>query len=294
MSSSNYSISYPGNPPNVSTNNVNVSTLSGIVSYDPNGAVSREILNTPCSTPFSQAQSISLFSLTNDIYVNSSTIIYIPYIYYTFNLNFVTSTCFKLIFSLPSQYISGMMSGTTITTGDQDDEGDGDEGDGNNSLINNLAISLDAEFINPIFTMNGTSIILPTIVLNAIINSKGIQFDVTIYIFTIKIEVLAIVIYFDFWLLVCGDPTPPVSFLNFYVIVTLESFDIDITRLSFTIPLVEETGDYLTTLFKTMKDTLTRGLISGISELFQKDISVYQNNSDTNTTDASGNTTDAS
>ena len=115
MSSSNYSISYPGNPPNVSTNNVNVSTLSGIVSYDPNGAVSREILNTPCSTPFSQAQSISLFSLTNDIYVNSSTIIYIPYIYYTFNLNFVTSTCFKLIFSLPSQYISGMMSGTTIT-----------------------------------------------------------------------------------------------------------------------------------------------------------------------------------
>ena len=159
-------------------------------------------------------------------------------------------------------------------------------------MINNLAISLDAEFINPIFTMNGTSIILPTIVLNAIINSKGIQFDVTIYIFTIKIEVLAIVIYFDFWLLVCGDPTPPVSFLNFYVIVTLESFDIDITRLSFTIPLVEETGDYLTTLFKTMKDkfSLTRGLISGISELFQKDISVYQNNSDTNTTD--GNTTD--
>ena len=101
------------------------------------------------------------------------------------------------------------MSGTTITTGDQDDEGDGDEGDqddegdgdegdGNNSLINNLTISLDAEFINPIFTMNGTSIILPTIVLNAIINSKGIQFDVIIYIFTIKIEVLAIVMSLDF------------------------------------------------------------------------------------------------
>ena len=144
--------------------------------------------------------------------------------------------------------------------------------------------------------MNGTSIILPTIVLNAIINSKGIQFDVTIYIFTIKIEVLAIVIYFDFGYWCVVILRTPVSFLNFYVIVTLESFDIDITRLSFTIPLVEETGDYLTTLFKTMKDkfSLTRGLISGISELFQKDISVYQNNSDTNTTDASGNTTDAS
>ena len=68
MSSSNYSISYPGNPPNVSTNNVNVSTLSGIVSYDPNGAVSREILNTPCSTLF-KLRAYHYFLLTNDIYV---------------------------------------------------------------------------------------------------------------------------------------------------------------------------------------------------------------------------------
>ena len=78
--------------------------------------------------------------------------------------------------------------------------------------------------------------------------------------------------------------------------------------MSFTIPLVEETGDYLTTLFKTMKDkfSLTRGLISGISELFQiylyiKIIQIQilrcewkYYRCDGNTTDASGNTTDAS
>ena len=100
--------------------------------------------------------------------------------------------------------------------------------------------------------------------------SQSVQFDKTIHICTIELDLFGVILYFDIWLLICADPIPPITFLNFYVVVTVDTVDITAIQMAFSIPLMEETGNYLVTLMKTFKQKFSGTVITASGCLYKK------------------------